>query len=179
MTMEQPHADHHAIKRALIDLCYERGFAELPVDEVCRRAEVQRAVFDARYADLEDCFTEAYAELADEFLDRVTAAYESEGTWREQLRAASYATMRHLEEDSARAHFTVIEALQAGEKVQLVRERVFTTLGSMIDRGRDEPDARGSLTTTTAEALNGAVFRHMRLALEHDQTHRLADVLPE
>src|SRR5215217_6582343 len=115
MTIELPHpAEHRAIKGALIDLCYERGYAEVPVEDVCRRAEVERAVFDERYADLEDCFAEVYEELADEFLDRVTTAYEGEDTWREQLRAASYATMRHLEEDPARAHFTVIEALQAG-----------------------------------------------------------------
>ncbi len=165
--------------RALIDLCHERGFAELTVEGLCLRAGVERTEFEGRYSDLEDCFAQVYGECADQFLARVTAAFESREGWRDQLRAAAYATLLHLEEDPARATFTVVEALNAGERAQLVRERVFETLLGFIDRGRLEPDAPASVTTATAESLNGAVFQQMRVAIERHQGHRYVEVLPQ
>jgi AcrR family transcriptional regulator len=167
------------LSRALVDLCYERELAEVTVADVCEKAGAGRAEFDARYADLEDCFTQTYEEMADEFIARVTSAFDSEHGWRNQLRAAAYATLLHLEEDPARAHYVVVEALAAGEKAQLVRERVFATLIDLVDRGRHEPGASPAVTRATAESLNGAVFRHMRVTIEHGEESRYAEVLPE
>jgi hypothetical protein len=140
---------------------------------------VERPAFDARYADLEDCFAEVYGELADEFLGRVTAAFEGRRGWRNQLRAAAHATLRHIEEDPARARFTIVEALHAGERAQLVRERVFDTLFGFIDRGRLEPEAPAAVTTATAESLNGAIFQHMRIAIENHRGLRYTQLVPE
>lgn len=167
------------LSRALVDLCYERGLAEITVADVCERAGAGRAEFDARYSDLEDCFTQAYEEMADEFIARVTSAYDGEQGWRNQLRAAAYATLLHMEEDPARAQFVVVDALGAGEKAQLVRERVFATLIDLVDRGRHEPGASPSVTRATAESLNGAVFRHMRTKIERGQDGRYAEIVPE
>jgi AcrR family transcriptional regulator len=167
------------VSRALVDLCYERELAEISVADICERAGAERAEFDARYADLEDCFTQTYEEMADEFLGRVTSAFEAEQGWRNQLRAAAYATLAHLEEDPPRAQFVVVEALVAGERAQLVRERVFATLVDLVDRGRDEPGASPTVTRATAESLNGAVFRHMRISIERGPSGQYAEIVPE
>jgi AcrR family transcriptional regulator len=166
-------------RRALIDLCYERGFAALTVEDLCARAGVERAVFDRRHADLEDCFCQVYEQLAAEFLARMEAAYESEHGWRNQLRALAYACLHHLEEDPARAHFTVLESLNAGEGARLIRDRVLAKLSSYLDRGRQQPGAPDYLSPNTADSLNGAVFRQMLAAIANDQNERFAEVLPE
>ena len=36
------------LSRALIDLCFERGYAELTVEDLCRRAGLQRVDYRAR-----------------------------------------------------------------------------------------------------------------------------------
>jgi AcrR family transcriptional regulator len=167
------------LSRALVDLCYERELAEITIADVCEKAGAEPAEFDARYDNVADCFTQAYEEMADEFIARVTSAFDAEQGWRNQLRAAAYATLLHLEEDPARAHFVVVAALNAGEKAQLVRERVFATLIDLVDRGRHEPGASPTVTRATAESLNGAVFRHMRITIERGQEHRYAEVVPE
>lgn len=167
------------MSRALVDLCYERELADVTVDDVCEKAGAERAEFDARYDDLEDCFTQTYEAMADEFIARVTSAFDEEQGWRNQLRAAAYATLLHLEEDPARAQFVVVDALAAGERAQLVRERVFATLIDLVDRGRDEPGASPTVTRATAESLNGAVFRHMRITIERGEDGRYAEVVPE
>jgi AcrR family transcriptional regulator len=168
-----------SLHRALIDLCYERGFAQLTVEDVCRRAEVDRADFDSRYADLEDCFAGTLGECAEEFLARLRAAYEGGGRWQDRLRAVAYATLRHLQDDPVRAHFTIAESFNGGERAQLVRDRVFAALSSFIDDGRYEPGASASISDATAQSLNGAVFRHMRVAIENNKSGRFEEVLPE
>jgi AcrR family transcriptional regulator len=167
------------MSRALVDLCHERELAEVTVADICERAGADRAEFDSRYVDLEDCFTQTYEEMADEFIARVTAAFDAEQGWPNQLRAAAYATLAHMEEDPARSHFVVVEALVAGEKAQLVRERVFATLVDLVDRGRHEPGASATVTRATAESLNGAVFRHMRIKIERGQAGQYAEIVPE
>jgi AcrR family transcriptional regulator len=165
--------------RALIDLCFERGFANVTIRDLCGRAGLDRDRFAARYSDLEDCFATVLEECAEEFLTRLTAAYEAEGRWQDRLRAVAYATLRHLEEDPARAHFTVVESFNGGERAQLVRDRVFATLSSYIDDGRHAPGASASISDATAESLNGAVFLQMRVAMENNRSGRFEDVLPE
>jgi AcrR family transcriptional regulator len=167
------------LDRALIELCYERGFAELSVEDLCRRAGVEPTEFDRQYADLEDCFCQVYEQLAAEFLARMEDAYQSEQGWRNQLRAVAYACLLHLEEDPARAHFTVLEALNAGEGARLISGRVMAELSSYVDRGREQAGAPGSLSANTAESLNGAVFHQMLAAIAHDQYERFAEFLPE
>jgi AcrR family transcriptional regulator len=167
------------LHRALVDLCFERGFANLTVEVLCCRAKVARDDFDSRYSGLEDCFAGAFEELAEEFLALLLGAYEVEGRWQDGLRAAAYATVRHLQDDPARAHFTVVESFNGGERALLVRDRVFTVLTSLIDDGRREPGASASMSDATAESLNGAIFRHMRLAMENNRTGRVEKVLPE
>jgi AcrR family transcriptional regulator len=164
--------------RALIDLCFERGFFEVSVGGLCERAGVDRAAFESRYTDLEDCFVQVYDELADQYLALVNTAFEGEQGWRNQLRAVAYATLRHIEEDPARANFTVVEAFKAGERAQLVRERVFETLTNLVDQGRLEAEGPGEISAATAQSLNGAVFQHLRTAVENPH-QRHVDVLPE
>ena len=179
MSRESPADPRASLHRALIDLCFERAFAELGVEDLCRRAGVERAEFDRRYADLEDCFCQVYEQLAAEFLTRIEAAYQGEQGWRKQLRAAAYTCLYHLEEDPARAHFTVLEALTAGERARLISDRVLARLSSYLDRGRQQPGAPASLSPNTAEALNGAVFHQMLSAIANDQYDRFAEFLPE
>lgn len=167
------------LHRALIDLCVERGYPNVTTRHLCARAKLDPDQFAARYSDLDDCFAAALEECAEEFLSQLTAAYEAEGRWQDRLRAVAYATMHHLEEDPARAHFTVVESFNGGEHAQLVRDRVFATLSSFIDDGRYEPGASASISDFTAESLNGAVFRHMRVAIESNQSGRFEEVLPE
>jgi AcrR family transcriptional regulator len=162
-----------------MELCQERGFRQVGVDDLCARAGIDPAAFDARYTDLEDCFCQVYERCAAEFLARLESAAEGESDWRARLRAIARACLLHIQEDPARAHFTVVEALSAGERVQLARERVFERLASYVDEGRAEAGARRSLTPNTAESLNGAVFQHMRAAIENERDADPEDLLAE
>jgi AcrR family transcriptional regulator len=167
------------VHRALIELCYERGFGQVTVGALCTRAGVERAAFESEYADLEDCFAVTLEERATEFLARLTAAYEGEGRWQDRLRRVAYATLFHVQEDPARAHFTVVESFNGGERAQLIRDRLLAALSSFIDDGRHAPGVSQSVSDATASSLNGAVFHQLRVAIANSQNGRFADVLPE
>jgi hypothetical protein len=47
-------APRERLHGALIELCAERGFAQISVEGLCRRAAVERGDFERDYADLED-----------------------------------------------------------------------------------------------------------------------------
>jgi AcrR family transcriptional regulator len=167
------------VSRALIELCDERGFADLGVADLCRRAEIESAVFEAHYFDLENCFVRVYEELAADFLARVSAAFESREAWRDKIRAVAYEFVAYLREDRARANFTLVESLRAGERTLLIRDRAFGCLVGFVDLGREQPEAPASITAATAESIAGGIFNLMRLALETEQTERYTEVLPE
>jgi AcrR family transcriptional regulator len=164
----------------LIELCHERGYLEVSADDVCERAAIDRARFDARFASLDDCFGSALDECADEFLARMTAAYEgAAGRWQDRLRAAAHTACMHIYEDPVRAHFTTVESVYGGERAQLVLDRVFATLARFLDDGRREPGAPGSISEVTAQSLHGGMVRQMRLGFDQFDPERLVEAVPQ
>jgi AcrR family transcriptional regulator len=153
---------------ALIDLCYERGFASVTIGDLCRRAGVGPAAFRRRYAGLEDCFFQVCrAELA-RFRHQARIARLGLGDWRARLRATIYALYRFLDEDDRLRHFALLEARTAGERPALLLGVELEALYDLIDEGRGEPGAPLSLTRTTAESLGGGLFTEIYLAAGHE-----------
>jgi AcrR family transcriptional regulator len=166
--------------RALIELCADRGFRGVTVDAVCDRAGIDRPAFESRHDSLEDCFGTALEECADEFLARMTAAYEqAEGRWQDRLRAAAHTALIHIREDPVRAHFTIVESVHGGERAQLVLERVFATLSGFLDDGRKLPGTPPSLSEATAESLHGGIVRQMRIGFQSIDADRFAEGVPQ
>ena len=167
-----------AIESALVALVGEHGIRATTVEELCERAGVERAAFDARYADLEDCFCQAFERLGEEFLVRTTAAFDAKLGWRDQLRALACAFLAYLQEDADRARLTVVEALFAGERAQLIRDRIFGTLYVFIDRGRQEMEDPEALSFATAESVGGAIFNQMRIEIEAGRLGTIEELVP-
>jgi AcrR family transcriptional regulator len=148
-------------RAALIDLCFERGFAALTVEALCRRAGVGRTAFRRRHASLEDCFLEVCRGELLRYRRRAAAARAGLGEWRARLRATAYALYRFLAEDERRRRLTVVEARTAGELPALLLAEQIEALLDLIDEGRDEPTAPPTLTRATAESLGGGIFNEL------------------
>lgn len=168
------------LHRALIELCYEQDYEQLDAAQLARRAELPLAALQERYQTLDLCFAAALSECADQFLAKMQKAYAGGGPrWQDRLRAAAYTALYHLQEDPVRAHFTLIEAINGGERARLVRERVYATVAGFLDEGRRLPSADPDLSEATAAALNGGFARQMRLRMERIETDRAAEFLPQ
>jgi AcrR family transcriptional regulator len=155
-------------RTALIDLCFERGFASLTVDDLCRRAGVDRAAFERLYTDLEDCFFQICAAELRRYRDLADAARAGLDEWHDRLRATAYALYRYLDEDERLRRFTVVEVRAAGERPALLLGEEIETLFDLIDEGRAEPTAPPTLTRATAESVGGGIFNEIFTAAGHE-----------
>ncbi len=167
------------LQQAMIDLCFEHGFDSVTVEMLCAGAGVSRAVFDARFDGLEDCFYETYAAEFERYRRQAEAARAGLVAWRDRLRATAYALLRYLAEDERVTHFTVVEVRRGGERVQLLLGKGIEELIDLLDEGRSEPGASGSLTRATAESVAGGLLSQMYLAVAHGASPHQPDVVPE
>jgi AcrR family transcriptional regulator len=157
-------ANGPSFRRALIDLCFERGFAALTVEELCRRAGVGRAAFRRRFANLEDCFYEVCRGELQHYHERAAAARAGLGEWRARLRVTTYALYRFLAEDERRRRLAVVDVRSAGERPALLLAEELEELFDLLDEGRTEASAPPTLTRATAECLGGGIFNAIYLA---------------
>ena len=123
-------------RTALIDLCFERGFAAVTVEALCHRAGLDRPAFESLYADLEDCFFQICLRRAGALPSprrrRSRRARRLAGPpARHRLRV-----YRYLDEDERLRRFTVVEAGAAGERPALLIDEEIEELSDLIDEGR-------------------------------------------
>lgn len=150
------------LQRALLELCFERGYAQLEVKAVCDRARLSRSTFDSCYASLEDCYCDQLESLRHDFVLDVGVAVLAEAGWREQVRGAAHATCRFWIEDMPRAHYMLVEPLSAGERARLIRDGGVRSMALLIDQGRACMADPGSISPATAQALAGGIYDEMR-----------------
>jgi AcrR family transcriptional regulator len=169
-----------AFRTALIDLCYERGFAGVTISGLCRRAGLDRAAFYERYEDLEDCFFQICRAELRRYRRLAALARAGLDEWRARLRATTYALYRYLDEDERRRRFTVVEARAAGERPGLLVGAEIEELFELIDEGRAAPSAPPTLTRATAESVGGGIFNEIYTAAAHDgPMPREEQIVPE
>jgi len=179
-------AEQERIRGALVDLCHERGLANLTVAGLCRRAGVPHAAFERRFAGLEACFLDFYEAEMQSFRRRMAAAQRGQVAWRDRLRATAYDLFRFLAEDERRASFVVVESRAAGERAQLLFAEGIEPLFDLLDEGRAESPDPTALSRATAEQIGGGIFNAIyaakarRLALSVDLVPQMmyAAVLP-
>jgi AcrR family transcriptional regulator len=149
------------VHAALIELCFERGFANLTVEDLCRRAGIDRAAFDRRYANLTDCFIQIHQAEWERYERIAAQARDGLTSWRDRIRATAYAIYRFLAEDEKAQKFNVVEARAAGERPQLLLGQEIGILVDLIDEGRQELADPDSLSRSTAEQLTGGIFNQI------------------
>lgn len=158
--MDRAAEERERIRRALIDLCYERSFAKLTLDQVLTRAEVDRQSFERHFADLGDCFFKVYEVELRRYQRESAEARQGLESWRRRVRATAYALYRFLADDKIR-NFTAVDVRTAGEPVQLLIGQEIEVLFDLIDEGRQELEDPDSLTRATAESLGGGIFNQI------------------
>jgi AcrR family transcriptional regulator len=168
------------IRRAVVDLVVERGYAGTTVEAIVERAGVERAEFDRRFAGKDDCCLRAYeAQLAD--IDRrVVGAFLSHEAWRDQLRAAAYAAAGYVSDHPREVLFGEIQMREGAEMAQARRDAYLQRLVDLVDAGRAELDDPDSLSRGVAERALGAVYSVLLRRLQGGQGTRAArSTVPE
>jgi AcrR family transcriptional regulator len=169
---KEERAERQRLGEALIELCYERGFAALTVAALCRRAGVQRPVFERHFIDLDDCFHQFYRQIRDDFFSRLSAAIEGVAGWRGRLRAAAYFLLDFFAEDPKVTYFGMVEVRRAGEQTQLLFAEVFEAIFDLLDQGREQRPDPQAISRATAESIAGGIFAQLYTAIGQGQPLR-------
>jgi AcrR family transcriptional regulator len=152
---------------ALVEVAGERGAGGVTVAHVVARSGVSRRTFYELFADRDACFLAAFDLAAGRAAQRVLPAFESQGAWRERIRAGLGALLEYLEDEPGMGRLLMVDALGAGSAALERRAGMVGYLVGAVHEGRHEAKRGTAPTSLTAEGVVGAVLAvlHARLAL--------------
>lgn len=150
---------------AVVEVCVERGAANLTVSEIVGRAGVSRRTFYELFDDSEACLLDALDEAIATAAARVLEAYDPHARWRERIAAALDALLGFLDDEPEVGRLLMVESLAAGPRALERRARVLEAIIAAVDAGRAETKGGAALPSLTAEGVVGGalavIHRHM------------------
>jgi len=167
------------IVAATVFLVGTRGYESTSIELVCEQARTRRSHFDRCFAGMEDCFLTVHDEVSAELCERVEASHAGAGSWHDRVWAVGWAAMRFLGEDPTRARFLVVEVNGTGSGALARRDRILQGIAGILDGGREELEAPGSVSRCTAEIVAGAIYGTVLGKIESGCLERGEDFLPE
>jgi AcrR family transcriptional regulator len=167
------------LREALHDLCVERGYAELDLEDVLRRAAIERADFNRHYPDLDALFAAVLGQAYDEFFERAQGAVAGVPMWRDRVRATAYALLRFLREDERVARLAAVEAQHGGERALQLFVQTFNRLVDLLDEGSAEAGGPESPSRATAIGIGGVLFARLQEAVAEDELELGEEEIPQ
>jgi AcrR family transcriptional regulator len=118
---------------ALREEVAERGFKEVPVAAVIRRAGVSRKTFYEHYTSKEDAFVALYERELERLLAPALQAFAGSEAWVDRLRTALGVLLGGLAADPVAARICFVEVLAAGPKALARRNSAMAALDPLFD----------------------------------------------
>jgi AcrR family transcriptional regulator len=171
--------DERRLREALLDLCVERGYADLRLEDVLERSGVDSGAFHRLYGDLDGCFAAVLGWSYDEFFVLAQAALANEIGWRDRMRATAYALLRFLRADERVARLAAVEAQHGGEQALRLFVQTFNRLVDLIDEGSAEAGGPESPSRATAVGVGGVVFARIQEAIAEGELGLGEEEIPQ
>jgi len=150
-------AQRTRILTATVEVASELGAETATVTQIIRRAGVSSGTFYALFEDRQDCLTAVFEEAVAIATKHVSAAYDTEATWVDRVRAAVLALLELLDEERELARLCVGHAV-ASPTMLLRREEVLDELIPIIDEGRSASRASRNPPPLAAQVVLGGAL---------------------
>jgi AcrR family transcriptional regulator len=167
------------LRTALLELCAERGYAQVELGMLLERADLDQAAFERHYPDLDACFSSVLGEVYDEFFFSAQKAVAGQHGWRDRMRATAYALLRFLRSDERVAHLAAVDAQEGGEMAQQLFLETFNRLVDLIDEGSAEASGPDSPSRATALGVGGVLFARIQEAVAEGELALGEEEIPE
>jgi len=145
------------ILSAMVEVASEVGMESATVTQIVRRAGVSSGTFYALFEDRQDCLTAVFEEAVAIATEHVSAAYDTQATWVDRVRAAVLALLELLDEERELARLCVGHAV-ASPTMLLRREEVLDELIPIIDQGRGASSASRNPPPLAAQGVLGGAL---------------------
>lgn len=143
---------------AALSVVDELGYPRATVAHVTTRARVSRRTFYDVFDNREDCLLAALEGVVERIDAELTELNLDALSWRERIRAGSWAILSFFDREPVLARVCVVQALRGGPRVLERREQVLAKLARVVDRGREERDKGRTCPPLMADGLVGAAF---------------------
>ena len=157
----------------------EKGYRQVTVADVVRRAAIARNTFYENFRSKEDCFLATQEFAMSSALERVVAAAGELEEWPWRVRAGLAAFLGFVAEEPALARTCMVESLAAGPAAVRRYEESQQAFVSLFRPGRDVSPHGGDLPETLEEAIIGGVFWIVYQRLAVAEATAVPELLPE
>jgi AcrR family transcriptional regulator len=167
------------ILRAVGELVAERGYAEVTVELIVKRAHVSYKTFYKHFASKEECFIalfeSTFATTERAIRDRLAA---EPGEWSDQVVLALRTLVEQILEDPVIARAVIVESPTAGPALTERYEQATRAFAPLLRGGREFNPRGAELPDTIEEALAGSVIWSAYEHLMVNRPDELAAYLP-
>jgi AcrR family transcriptional regulator len=153
------------ILAAMVEVCAERGVANVTVAHVVACAGVSRRTFYELYSDREECFLAAFDEGIARASRYVLDGYDPQARWEARCRAALVGLLTFLDVERGTGQLLLVGSLGAGACALERRRQVQAQMITLVEEGCTQAKAGTELPPLTAEGIVGGVLSvlHSRL----------------
>jgi AcrR family transcriptional regulator len=157
----------------------ELGYPALTVAAILERAGVSRKTFYEHFSDKEECFLAAYDVVVEGLVRGVSDSYNSQGQWRDKVRAGLAEFLRFLAAEPDFARMCIVEVLAAGSSALQRRDGAMRMFTVFFEAGRKEVPAHVQLPELVSESVVGAIYEIIYARILRNRTEELPDLLPD
>jgi len=168
------------ILRAIAELVAKRGYADVTVELIVKRARVSYKTFYKHFSGKEECFKELFDDTAGstERAIRERLAGE-EGPWADRVVLALSLWIERIVAEPLVARAVIVEAPTVGPGMLERYARITKTFVPLFREGRELNPRGAELPATVEDTLSGSIFWSAYQRLIVGEAERLPELLPE
>lgn len=144
--------------KAMTEVVAREGYAETTVRKLLAQAGLSRRTYYDLWEDKEDCYLDAYGEIAEELRARATAGVERGDTPRDRVRLAVEALAAFCIDEPDAACACIVEGLAAGQAARAKRAELIEGIAATIAPALAELRPEGPNPELTARATVGGIL---------------------
>lgn len=168
------------ILRATAELVAKRGYAEVSVELIVKRAHVSYKTFYKHFSNKEGCYTALFSRVVEATERSIRDLLAKEPReWAEQVVLVLRKLTELIVADPLTAKAVIVEAPAVGEGILERYEKATKALVPLFREGREYNPRGAELPATVEDTLAGSVFWAAYQRLIVGEADALPEVLPE
>lgn len=181
VTRSSAHADQRRrILRAVGELVAKRGYGDVTVELIVKRAHVSYKTFYKHFAGKEECFLALFDSVFRSAERTIRERLDAEPlSWEEQVALALRTFIELIVDDPIIARAAIVEAPTVGPGILERYERATKAFVPLFRAGRELTPRGEELPATIEDTLAGSVFWSAYQRLIVGEADHLPELLPE
>lgn len=167
------------LMEAMLKICVNEGYAAATVEKVIAEAGVSRDEFYGHFPDKQACFLATYDFILDHVAFSVSAAFESEAEWPDQVRAGVGALLDWFAAEPRMAHLAIIGMATAGPAAHRHYRHAVRRFLPLLAAGKQYAPLGNRLPATVSRLALGSITELLFDEIHAGRASRLSEMVPE